>query len=230
MLLLPFLLGLFLGEPSWLHVPLFIGWLALYLATYPMLMLLKKKQVKLYRVWFIRYVAVALCFLIIPILIKPNLALFGFMMIPFFLINVYFSKQNNERALMNDISAISVFSIGGLASYYVGTTSISFLGFMIYGLSLFFFIGSTFFVKSLIRERKNKRFRFYSYGYHVALIILLVLTDYAILAIAFVPSLIRAFMFYNKPVTPKKIGILEIGNSVYFLMSVIILIKIGMLI
>ncbi|EZP78790.1 hypothetical protein H839_02941 [Parageobacillus genomosp. 1] len=34
MLIVPFLLGAYAGGFTWLHVPLFVGWFFLYLATY----------------------------------------------------------------------------------------------------------------------------------------------------------------------------------------------------
>ena len=41
-------------------------------------------------------------------------------MIPFFMINAYFTSKNQDRAFMNDICAIFAFSVAGLASSYLG--------------------------------------------------------------------------------------------------------------
>jgi hypothetical protein len=44
MLMIPFLLGAYAGGFAWLHAQLFVGWLFLYLATYPLLMAVKSKR------------------------------------------------------------------------------------------------------------------------------------------------------------------------------------------
>lgn len=43
MLLIPFLLGTVKGGPVFWHIPLFLGWLFLYLTVYPVSLALKKK-------------------------------------------------------------------------------------------------------------------------------------------------------------------------------------------
>lgn len=42
MLLIPFLLGMIKGGPVFWHIPLFLGWLFLYLTVYPVSLALKK--------------------------------------------------------------------------------------------------------------------------------------------------------------------------------------------
>ncbi len=39
-------------------------------------------------------------------------------MLPFVLINIYYTKTENERALLNDIAAILIFAIAGMAAYF----------------------------------------------------------------------------------------------------------------
>ncbi len=51
----------------------------------------------------------ALLFLLVPLVTMPSIIYFGLLMIPFFIINAYYTSQNKDRALMNDFSAISPF-------------------------------------------------------------------------------------------------------------------------
>ena len=120
MLLIPFFLEMFSAGPTKWHTLLFIGWLFLYLATFPFIMLIRKKQVQLHRKWSIIYGSIAIISLLPLLFVKFTLLYFGLAMIPLFLINIYFAKQNNERAFINDLVAIIAFGIGGLASYYLG--------------------------------------------------------------------------------------------------------------
>ncbi|WP_034726092.1 YwiC-like family protein [Calidifontibacillus oryziterrae] len=217
MLILPFILGMAIGAPSWLHIPLFIAWLMLYLATYPLIMVFKNKQKELHLKWVIRYSIIALFGLVVPVFLVPELIFFGLAMFPFFLINIYYGKRNNDRALLNDFSAIAAFGIGGVASYYVGQGELDQVAIFLFLFTIMFFIGSTFFVKTLIREKKNPAFRWISWGYHVGVILFVIAIGYPFLALAYLPSVIRAIWCYGKTMSPKQIGILEIFNSVYFL-------------
>ncbi len=49
------LLGMIKGGPVFWHVPLFLGWLFLYLTVYPVSLALKKKQLQPYQKWIWYY-------------------------------------------------------------------------------------------------------------------------------------------------------------------------------
>jgi hypothetical protein len=227
MLIIPFWLGVIASHFLWQHILLFIGWLFLYLATYPLLLLFKRKKIPFYRKWTIIYMLPAMIFLLVPLLTKPSIILFGVGMIPFFCINAYFSSKNNDRALINDISAILVFGMAGLASSFIAEGFISNSSWLVFFSSTLFFIGSTFYVKTMIREKKSIVYRNISWGYHVLLLVLWLLLGQWRVALAIFPSLVRAFYFYRKSYSVKKVGILEIINAVLFfcIMTIELLIK-----
>jgi hypothetical protein len=216
MLIIPFWLGAAASEIIWQHVPFFIGWLLLYLATYPLLLIFKKKKIPFYRKWALIYMVPAIVFLLIPLFTTPTIAYFGFSMIPFFILNAYFSAKNKDRALMNDLSAIVVFSIAGLASSYLPGGTINEEAILVFAASILFFTGSTFYVKTMIREKKNTNFKWISWTYHFLVPILWLGAGEAIVAAAAVPSLVRAVAFYGKPLSVMKVGIYEIVNAALF--------------
>ncbi|MGG0178719.1 YwiC-like family protein [Gottfriedia acidiceleris] len=218
MLLIPYILGVVASSFRLIHIPLFIGWFFLYLATYPLIMVIKGKQVSFYFNWAVGYFFISFVFLGLVMFAEWRLIYFGLAMIPFFLLNIYFVKRKNERAFTNDIVAISVFCIGGLASFYIGKGVLTSEGWSVALLVFLFFLGSTFFVKSMIREKKNKRFRWYSWGYHlIVLLLIFTLKDSWLWILPFFPSLIRAISLHNKKLTIMQLGIIEIINSVIFL-------------
>jgi len=222
MTIIPFWLGVINGGFLWQHIPFFIGWLLLYLATYPMLLLFKKKKVSFYAKWTIIYMVPALLLLFIPLIERPSIVYFGFLMIPFFFINAIYSSKNQDRALMNDFSAIFAFSVVGLASSYLSHGIITIESVLIFFTSVLFFVGCTFYVKTMIREKKNAQFRWVSWTYHSLLLVVWLVLGYWIVALAYLPSLIRAIFFYGKPLSPKKIGIYEIVNSTLFFIVIAI--------
>lgn len=216
MTIIPFWLGVINGGFLWIHIPFFIGWLLLYLATYPMLLLFKRKKIPFYAKWTLIYIIPALLLLLFPLFQRPSLVKFGLLMIPCFIINAFYTSKNQDRALMNDISAIFAFSIVGLASSYLHTGIITFVSILIFCASVLFFLGCTFFVKTMIREKKNVQFKWISWVYHLLLLIVWVILGYWIVFMAFFPSLVRAVVFYGKPLSPKQIGIYEIINAAIF--------------
>ncbi|SEN14385.1 YwiC-like protein [Mesobacillus persicus] len=222
MLIIPFWLGAAATEFIWQHIPFFIGWILLYLATYPMLFLFKKKKVAFYRKWTLIYLLPALAFLMVPLFTTPTIVFFGLAMLPFFAVNAYYSSKKDERALMNDISAILCFSIAGLASSFLPTASLNVEAWLVFVAVTLFFIGSTFYVKTMVREKNNLRFKYLSWGYHALLPVLWFFYGEWILAIAFIPSLVRAIIFYGNPLGMMKLGIYEIVNAGLFFIIILV--------
>ncbi len=157
------------GGPVIWHIPLFLGWLFLYLAVNPVTLALKKKQIKPYQKWMCYYGFPACCFLMIPLFHKPPLIWVGVSLLPLFLIHMHFARRKNERALLNDVAGVLFFCSGGLASCWLGMGTLDGWAWFIFLQSALFFIGSSFYVKSVIRERKNRAFAYWSWGYHLLL-------------------------------------------------------------
>ena len=88
--------------------------------------------------------------------------------------------------------------------------------------SILFFIGSTFYVKTMIREKKNIVYKRISWFYHLIVPVVYGILGYWIAALAFLPSLFRAVYFYGKPMSMMKIGIMEIVNAVIFFSIMVI--------
>jgi hypothetical protein len=221
MLIIPFWLGAAATGIVWQHIPFFLGWLLLYLATYPMLFLFKKKNIPFYRKWTIIYIVPALAFLMVPLFTMPSIVSFGLAMLPFFTVNAYFSSKKNERALMNDLSAIINFCIAGLASSYLSSGNLTLEAWLAFLASILFFVGSTFYVKTMVREKKNIRYKYISWFYHAVIPILWFFTGEWIVALAFIPSLIRAIVFYGNPLGMMKLGVYEIVNAALFFIIIL---------
>jgi len=222
MLIIPFWLGVAAGGFTWEHIPLFLGWVLLYLATYPALLLFKKRKIKQYTKWTFIYAVPGVLFLLIPFLARPSIAYFGLAMIPFFIVNMYFSSKKKDRAFLNDLSAIFIFSMAGLATSYLSTGEIHSFATLLFIASILFFIGSTLFVKTMIREKKNIRYQYISWTYHTVVPIVWAVFGYWMVALSFLPSLFRAVYFYGKGMKMSKLGMLEVVNALFFFIVIII--------
>ena len=218
MLILPFVLGGTVGEWTWAHLPFAIAWLFVYMGTFFLFQYIKlrKKSRELLKT-IVVYLMIAIVAIAPVLIFEPRLIGFALAMMPFGLINAYFAKQKDERNPWNDVSAVMSFCIGGMASYYLGAQELTGAITWVFLLPFLYFLGSIFYVKTMIREKQNKAYRNLSWGYHLMLVAGFVGFGFPLLAIAYVPSLIRAMAFYGKKIPIMKIGIFEIANSVFVL-------------
>lgn len=222
MLIIPFLLGLSIN-PTWMHLPLFLGWFLLYLALNPLMMLLKKKgDSRFYTRWLLIYGIPASLLLLFLVFRYPALVWAGLAMIPLFLINIYFARKNRERSFWNDVVAIFEMAVGGVASAYVALGGWSMFQVYVWIVSVLFFLGTVFFVKTMIREKKNLKFRYLSWGYHFLLVAgVWLVTGHLWLVLAYVPSMLRAIIVGGRNLTALQVGLMEIGNTLLFTIFVL---------
>jgi hypothetical protein len=216
MLTIPFWLGVMASGFRTGHLLLFAGWFFLYLATYPALMLAKRKKIEFYRNWTLLYGGLALLFLLLPVIQQPKLSIFGVVFLPFFAVSAYYSAKNQDRALLNDLSAIVVFSLAGVASSFYSESRLDAGGLFAALMSFLFFLGSTFYVKTMIREKNNLTYRNISWVYHSLIVLLWLLLREWVVCLAFLPSLIRAIALYGKKISILKVGISETANALIF--------------
>ncbi|ARK30428.1 YwiC-like family protein [Halalkalibacter krulwichiae] len=224
MFFLPFLLGVITSTPSLVHIPLFVGWFFLYLASTPLLTIYrnKKRNQEMFR-WLILYAVVACIFLIPIIWIYPFLLWLGLCLFPLLLVNIYFINKKNERSLWNNLSGIITFTLGGVASYaIVAPYTIEVILLLI--LVAFYFTASAFYVKSLIRERKNIQFKKKSHLFHLLLLLVPTLLCIPLFTFAYLPSALKDWLTSRKKqLQPMKIGIIEIVNGCIFFVLYLVL-------
>ncbi|GAE25196.1 hypothetical protein JCM9140_1176 [Halalkalibacter wakoensis JCM 9140] len=225
MFFLPLFLGMFLSSPDWMHIPFLIGWFFIYLSSTPFLTIFRnRKQQKKMFPWLFIYGFVAIIFLVPVLWYYPILFLLSFILIPLS-INIYFIKKKNERTLLNNLSAIMTFSFGGASVFLIGNGEWSSEVIYLVAWVVFYFMGSTFYVKSMIRERKNLTFKKTSHVYHATLLVIPWLLTVPIMAIAFFPGVIKDWITpRTTALKPIVIGMIELANGVVFLvLSLIIL-------
>lgn len=217
MVSVPFLIGMIAGSPRWMHVLLFLAWLLLYLSSYPFLQAVKRKTDKGYWIrWGSIYSAIALICLILPLIEEPSLFYMGIPFLILLLVNVWHVKQKSERALVNDLCAILNFSLGGGAAYVFGEGVWRWETTVVVALPFLYFAGTAVFVKSIFREKNNKRWVVYVWVYHLLLLLVPWVIGYADLTVVLLFPLGRTIVFAGRTLRPMKVGIIEIIGSVLF--------------
>ncbi|HEU4962683.1 MAG TPA: YwiC-like family protein [Bacilli bacterium] len=224
----PLLVGTIVAGAGWAHLLLFSGALAAFLAAHPLILWLKNPQKhKAMLRWTIGYGVAALLFGL-PLLYAYHplfwvVAGAGLTL----LLNIWFAVTKRERHLFNDIVAIGGLSLGGVAAYLIGagTQMWSFEALWIACAPLLLFIGSALHVKTMIREKGNLRFKRLAAGYHLLLLVAPMLTaalwpdvfPYPWLWLAYLVSALRTWLTpFGATRRPLTIGLIEIGNTVWF--------------
>ncbi|TRZ39998.1 hypothetical protein CEQ21_03390 [Niallia circulans] len=218
MFFLPYLLGMFLSGANWLHLFFMVGWFFVFLTSTPLLSIIRKPRYKAEMLpWVYKYSVIALIFVLPIIWIKPIL-LWGIVVISLLLgVSSHFIKIRQERSLWNNLSGILIFSLGGIAAYIIGQGSLTKDAIILLIITTLYFMSSAFYVKSLIRERKNTAFKRRSHIYHGLLLLVPFLLNIPWLVIAYVPSVCKDFLTSRKEaIKPIKIGIMEIINGLVF--------------
>lgn len=215
MLIMPFLFGIFAGHLSWMHVLFIVSWFLIFFAADNFLFFMKQRRKQRgYMMTAVSFITVAVI-MILPVIIKlPVLILFFLSMIPFGIINVLFAKQRNERHILNDLSAVVIFSTAGMISYYIGVRQLDLKAIVVFTFSMLYFTGTILYVKTMIREKKSSTYKWLSFGYHILLVSIAMLV-HPLLGTAMLPSLLRAVLFYGRNYKPMKIGIVEIANACF---------------
>lgn len=218
MVSVPFLFGMMAGAPRWGHLLLFMAWLFFYLASYPLLQALKRGRQRGHLLkWSAIYGGIALVSLLYPFIQKLELCYFGIPFVLLLIVNIWHVKRKSERAIVNDLCAILIFSLGGAAAYLYGGGGWDKAMLAVTLFNFLYFMGTALFVKTIFRERGNPKWRTAAYLYHVLILVVPWACGYPWMTLPFVFPLIRTFLFTGKQMRPMKAGILEIFGSVQFI-------------
>ncbi|MCL6575291.1 YwiC-like family protein [Kyrpidia sp.] len=132
--------------------------------------------------------------------------------------NSAFALVRQDRHLLNDFLAMAGLALTGIAAYLVGRGSVDVRAWTFWALCVVYFFGTALYVKSLIRERRNRRLKWAANAYSTLLVFAALALGWTA-AVACLPAAVRGWAIaQDRPPKVKTIGILEIGLSVWFVM------------
>lgn len=218
MLLVPFAAGVLIAGANWVHLPLFGAWLGAYLLSYFAFQAVKSRRPARYRSQLTWYGAVSAPLAGVVVATRPAVLLYAPAIAVLVLVNAWYAWRRDERALLNDIASIvlsclMVFVAATVAGVDAGTVVRPAVACLLY------FTGTALYVKTMIRERGSASYRRWSVGYHaVALVASVWLGPW--LTVLFAWLLVRSWAFPRLALTPKQVGMIEIGNSLLLLLAI----------
>ncbi|MCI3921217.1 YwiC-like family protein [Paenibacillus sp. TRM 82003] len=216
MLVLPFLLGVAASGAQPAHLLFFACWLLAYLASFPALLWIRTGRSDRSRGPLLLYGTLLVPLAAALLYAHPFLLWFGVVALPLFAVNVRFARANRERAFANDLAAIVlfcavVFPVASIGSE-VGVPWRAAVD--MFAISFAYFVGTAFYVKTIIREKGNAAFYRWSVAYHAVAAIGVAVAIDAWLALPFAVLLARAAWLPGRGLSVKRTGMLEIAFAV----------------
>lgn len=212
MLLVPFTVGVVLAGPDWVHIPLLVAWLSGYLLSYYAFMAVKTRRITRVRDQIVLYAAIAVPAVLIVVIMEPRLLYFAPAFAVLVAANTWFAWRKQERAVLNDlVSVVQGSLMVPVAAVATGATAESV--FPTFVVVLLYFTGTVLFVKTMIRERGEAAYLRASIAFHAVAVIVSALVHWS-LAVFFGWLLVRSITFPRHKVSPLRLGVIEIVNSV----------------
>ncbi len=227
MWLVPVALGAYLGGVAAVHALVAVAALLFHLASSAALDWLRARgrQGELAR-WAAGLGAAGGICMVPPVLQRPSLLVLGAVAAVIFLVNAAFARARLERWLVNDVLAIAGLQLWGPIAYALGGGPPGGAAWRLWAITTLFFVGTAFHVKTLFRERGNRRFKRLSNGAHLALLLAPWALGLPQVGLAYLPSALRAWLTpAGARLRPIVAGLIEIANSLVFLALAAILLS-----
>lgn len=220
MLLVPWLAGVLIAGFRWLHLPLLVAWLTGYLFSYYLLLAVKTRRPGRVRAQLGVYGPPTVLLGGLVVGWAPQVLWYAPAYALLLAVNVAYAARRDERALLNDLASVAqsclmVFVAATVAGVPPGEALPAFVVLAAY------FTGTVLHVKTMIRERGNRRYRRASIIYHeLAAVGMLWVSIPA--AVVFALLLVRAWVLPGRRVTPLRLGVVEIVASVLVLLAAVL--------
>lgn len=221
MLLVPFGVGAALAGPTWVHLPLLLAWVGGYLFSYYAFLAVKTRQARRVRSRLRLYGAVTLPSALVVLVVRPELLVFAPAFAALVAVNAWYAWRRDERALLNDLASVTQGTLMVPVAAVAGGASVS-STWAAFVVVLLYFAGTVVYVKTTIRERGNASYLRASVAYHAVAALGASLVAWP-LAVPFSWLLLRAAVLPHRSLTPKQVGIVEIGVCVVLLVMVPVL-------
>lgn len=221
MLLLPYLIGVVVAGFRWPHLPLLGAWLAGYLFSYYALQAIKSRRPERFRQQLLLYLPSVALLGGIVVVARPTVLAYAPIYALLLALNGVYAWRRQERAVVNDLvsvlqSCVMVLVVATVAGVPVGRMTVPFAALLLY------FVGTVFYVKTMIRERGSAAFHRASVGYHIAAVPVAAALSLP-LAVLFAAFAVRAVLLPRRDLAPKQVGLIEIAACVLLAVGILAL-------
>jgi YwiC-like protein len=229
MLLLPPVVGAIASGVRWSHLLLLATWLVGYLAFFAAGLWLRSRRKARYWPPVRAYTIAAVALGSVLLATHPALVRWAPVYAPLLAASLWFSARRSDRSLANDLVTVVAASLMAVVAWGLGGTAgptdvgpltwppgaTSPHAWLVAAILLAYFAGTVLYVKTMIRERGNRRMWWASVGYHAAVVVPIAWADPALGAL-FVVLAVRAAVVPRRwpALSPRAVGIGEVAASV----------------
>lgn len=219
MLLVPWLAGILVAGFRWPHLPLLVAWLAGYLLSYYALQAVKTRRLSRFRPQLLLYAPITAALGVLVVLGRPEVLSYAPAYAFLLAVNACYARLRRERALANDLASVVQSCLMVLVATTVAGADIS-RATLAFVTVLLYFTGTVLYVKTMIRERDNPAYYRISVAYHVFAFAVAACLG-VMSAVVFAALLVRAAVLPRHRLTPKHVGIVEIGGCALVLLAAV---------
>jgi hypothetical protein len=226
MLVVPFLAGVVASGVSWIELPLLGAWLAGYPLSYYAFQTVKARRAQRYETQLAVYSGLTLPLAAVVVWWRPAVLWYAPVFAALIIVNFWYAWRRRERALVNDIASVVQSCLMVLVVTTVDGRTLGAPSAVAFVACLAYFTGVALYVKTMIRERDVPAYRYASVAYHAAVLALAL--GFAVLGrgngtwfvVLAAWLLLRAIRLPTRRLTPKHVGLIEMGNCVALLAAI----------
>ena len=213
MLASPLLVGALAAGVTWVHLPLAAFWFVGYFAFFATGLWLKSGRRPRYLPPVRAYAAAAAALGVLTALLQPGLLRWAPLFVPPLAVGLWAAAHRRERELLSGLTTVVGSALMTVVAYDAGWDTDFRRAWLLALVQFLYFGGTVFYVKSAIRERRNRGFLALSIGAHAVTTVGLWFVS-PWLAFVFAALTLRAALVPRLGLTPKALGIGEIVATV----------------
>ena len=213
MLASPFLVGVVAASPRWVHLPLLLLWFVGYFAFFAAGLWLKSGRRARYLPPVRAYGLATVPLAIVVLLLRPDLVVWAPLFAPLLLAGLWFAAHRQDRSLPSGLATILAACLMTMVAFDAGDGTDWARAWTLTAVLAGYFVGTLFYVKTMIRERDSRPHYWLSVGYHAALTVAAAWLSWG-LAGLFALLALRAAVLPGRGLSPKQVGIGEIVANI----------------
>lgn len=223
MLASPLLVGIVASAPAWVHLPLAAVWFVGYFAFFAAGLWLKSGRRERYAAPVRVYTLAALPLGALVLLMHPHLVTWIPLFAPLLLAGLWFAAQRQDRSVASGLVTILAASLMTVVAFDAGEGSDWSRAWTLTAVLAGYFVGTLFYVKTMIRERDSRLHYRLSVGYHVAVAVAMAWVSWWLVGL-FALLAARAAVLPGRRLTPKQVGVGEIVANVVVVVAALLLV------
>jgi hypothetical protein len=213
MLASPFLVGVVAASPHWVHLPLVLLWFVGYFAFFAAGLWLKSGRRARYLPPVRAYGIATVPLGVTVLAMRPDLAVWAPLFAPLLLAGLWFAARRQDRSLPSGLATILAACLMTVVAFDAGDGTNWGRAWTLTAVLAAYFVGTLFYVKTMIRERDSRAYYRLSVGYHVLVTVAMVWVSWWLVGL-FALLAVRAAVLPGRALTPKQVGIGEILANV----------------